>query len=492
MKILSINDSIIKIQPEKGHFLNQLIMFNKNVMGVVIKTSMDGTFVVVDDSTNITMSSKYEILKKDWIVQSSNSILGKIIDVFGNTLFENSNVKIKKDDFKYPEKLVESKSPDFSLRKKLDQPLRTGIFSIDSLFPIGKGQRELIIGDRKTGKTSIALSTIINQKKQNIKVVYVAIGQKQTTINWVYKTLEENGALDYTTIISADPTLKLSQYMAPYIGMAYAESFASNNEDVLIIFDDLTKHANILREISLNINKPGGREAYPSDLFYFHSKLLERAGKFDKSIGGGTITSLPIAEIVDGDFATILATNIISITDGQIITDTSLSDSNKFPAVNISLSVSRTGSAVQSKMMKGISKDILKIYTKYIEAKKYELISMEVSEDVKKIIKQGQTLISSFEQFGYEGRTENYMYLLAQIINWDIFVGTEKNFSIDEMINFMKNDKTGKIFMDKFSNNKSEFNIELFKAYFKSILGKENEYNAKRSPIEIRLGGKDA
>lgn len=483
MEILSIKDSIIKIKASKGHFLNQMVIFDNKIKGLVIKTTNSGTFVVVDDSHEISMTSKYKMLTDDWKVKASNKTMGTIIDIFGKTLHGKS---LSKDDTKYQFKLVESKSPSFALRKKLKTPMKTGIFSIDSLFPIGRGQRELIIGDRKTGKTGIALSTIINQKKENIKVIYVSIGQKQTSLNDTYKILDQHGALEYTTIIAAAPDLKLSQYIAPYIGMAMAESFAAQDEDVLIIFDDLSKHANILRELSLNINKPGGREAYPSDLFYSHSKLLERAGKFSKAIGGGSITALPIAEIIEGDFATLLATNIISITDGQIITDAVQAKSNKFPAVNISLSVSRTGSAVQSKLMKNVGKNILKIYTKYIEAKKYELISMEVSQSIKDSIKQGHSLLNAFEQQGYEGRSDKYMFLLAKIIEWNII--DPKGFNIDQLIEFTKNDKTGSILLSQFGKDLN-VDLDILKSYFKSINGQENEYDAKRSPKEIKQGG---
>lgn len=482
MKILSIKDSIITIAGQKGHFIGQIIVFDKKVIGNVIKTTTTKTFVIVDDSSKIKMTSKYTIKKEDWAVKADDSMMGKIIDVFGNTLY--IDVPETKSKKKFPIKSLDTKAPNFSLREKLETPLETGIFTIDSLIPIGRGQRELIIGDRKTGKTSIALSTIINQKDKGVRCIYVSIGQKQTSINNTYTILKENDALSYTTIIAASPELKLSQYLAPYLGMAYAESFAAKGEDVLIVFDDLSKHANIYRELSLNIDKPGGREAYPSDLFYSHSKLLERSGKFVDALGGGSITALPIAETIEGDFATLLATNIISITDGQIITDASIAKENIFPAINISLSVSRTGSAVQNKLMKQVGKNILKIYTRYMEAKKYELISMEVSKGVKSSIEQGKSLLNAFEQYGFSGRTDKQMYLMAKIVEWNI-ISSESEFDLSSLMKFALKDKTGSILMHEFEKNLN-FDNTILQSYFKSLTGQENELNAKKSALEVK------
>ena len=487
MKILSIKDSIIAIEKQKDLFINQIIIFDKKIKGVILKSTGKNAFVVVDDASNITLNSKVEVSDKVWAVKAKNSLLGKIIDVYENTIYDEFNSQ--DNDTKYKVRDIDTKAPMFVERVKLDKPLETGMFPIDSLIPIGRGQRELIIGDRKTGKTSIALSTIINQKNKKVKVIYVAIGQKYIDINSTYKILNENGALEYTTIITASPDKKLSQYLAPYVGMTYAESFAENNEDVLIVFDDLSKHANILRELSLNMNKSGGREAYPSDLFYSHSKLLERSGRFVSSLGGGSITALPIIETIDGDFATLLATNIISITDGQIITDIERAKEGLFPAINIGLSVSRTGSSVQNKLMKDVSKSILKIYTKYLEAIKYEVISLEVSDEVKQIINNGKALMTAFEQFGYKGKTPVEMYLMAKLLEWDIvtsiFSNNKNNITIDELIQFAVNDKTGKIILENFALDENA-SYEILKGYFRSLCGIENKYQAKRAARELR------
>ncbi len=380
-------------------------------------------------------------------------------------------------ELKYPSKVVDSKAPMFSEREQLSSPLKTGIFAIDTLIPIGLGQRELIIGDRKTGKTSIALSTIINQKNRDIKVIYVSLGQKQTSITNVYQILKDHDALEYTMIISAQPELKLSQYIAPYIAMAKAESIAAKNQDVLIVFDDLTKHANVYRELSLILERSGGREAYPADLFYLHSRLIERGGKFTKSIGGGSITVLPIIETVEGDFATLLATNVISITDGQIITDTQLSKRNIFPAINVSLSVSRTGSAVQTKIIKSISRQLSKIHTQYVDAKKYEMIALDVSKDIKQIIGRGNILVKTFEQNGYLGMSSKKMFLYGKIIESDLLLGQNKG--ITKLFKEQMKDETFigimKLFKDDF-----EYGSDMLSVYFKMLTGKPNKYNAKR------------
>lgn len=478
MKIYEIKDSIISIESKDSYFLNQIVEFDKGQLGIIVKTTKDKSYVIVDDSSEITTTSKYKVQSKEWTVSASNDELGKIIDVFGKQLFSIAKSKSKlKAEQKYSAKIIDSKAPSFSLRMPLNEPLKTGLFSTDVLIPIGKGQRELIIGDRKTGKTSIALSTIINQKGKGVKVIYVSIGQKQTSLSNVFKTLAEHGAMEYTTIISAQSDLKLSQYIAPYVAMAKAESFAEKNEDVLVVWDDLSKHANIYREISLNLNRSGGRDAYPADLFYLHSRLLERAGKFSKEIGGGTITALPIIETVEGDFATLLATNVISITDGQIMTDSHLAKQNIFPAINVGLSVSRTGSAVQTKQVKAISKSISKIYTQYIDAKKYEMISMEISNEVKEKILRGETLLKAFEQNGYVGMQDTAMFIYAKIIESSAILNMNK--SIKGFFTDNLNDKTLRGILEQISEDDSNA-IELLEIYFKQLDGEINKYNAKR------------
>ncbi|MCK5867025.1 MAG: ATP F0F1 synthase subunit alpha [Mycoplasmataceae bacterium] len=485
MKIISIKDSIIKIQGAKDHFINQVVEFSTGVKGVILKASKEASFVVVDSTDNINISTKYKMISKPLKASLYEGDLGKILNMNGNFIYPTDSKKGKL----IGESLIEKKAPMFYEREKLEDPLMTGIFSVDSLIPIGKGQRELIIGDRRTGKTSIALATIINQRKSNVTTIYLSIGQKQTSINNVYKVLDQHDSLKNTIILYAEPHLKLSQYLAPYIAMAYAEILQSKGEDVLLIIDDLSKHANIHRELSLNLDKPGGREAYPSDLFYAHSKLLERAGKFKEEIGGGTITCIPIIETVEGDFATLLATNVISITDGQIITDTNLATENKFPAINVGMSVSRTGSAVQSRELKSISKQVSLIYSKYLESSKYELISVEVSDEVRNNIEKGKALMHSFEQSGYEGRSPKEMILISKIIEWGALNG-QTEITPEELIKFTAKDLAGKKLLSDYYSKK-KYDSELIKSYFQSLLGVKNSYGGKRSPIEVKeLGAK--
>ena len=480
MKILSIKDSIIKIQSESGHHINQMVTFDEKYRGMILKTNENFSYVLVDESSNISINSKYKVTNEILKVSFDNSLLSKVSDAFGNILFEEPDSFIGKQE-KYPAKLVDSKAPMFYDREKLNAPLMTGIFSIDSLIPIGLGQRELIIGDRKTGKTSIALSAIVRNKASNLKTIYVSIGQKQNAINSAYSILKENKALDNVAIVVAQPEHKLSQYLAPYIAMAYAEGMQSKGEDVLVIFDDLSKHANMYREMSLNMDKSGGREAYPSDLFYAHSKLLERAGKFREDIGGGSITALPIIETVEGDFANLLATNVISITDGQIIMDSSLAKDGAYPAIDIGKSVSRTGSAVQSKVMKSVAREISAIYAQYIDASKYELISLETSDSVKNAISKGKALTNAFIQLGYEGRSPEEMLMLGRMIEWNI-IG-DQQVSLSELIAQSQKDKTGRIIIESFRKT-GNINKKIATAYFKSIIGADNDFKAKRSEIE--------
>lgn len=480
MKILSIKDSIIKIEGSANQHINQIVVFDKKYKGMLLKASMEFSYVLVDESENISMDSTYELTDEILEVSFDQNLYGKVSDVFGNVLFAE-DLEIEKEIKKYPKKLVDSKAPMFYEREKLNRPLETGIFSIDSLIPIGRGQRELIIGDRKTGKTSIALSTVVRNKNSDLRTIYVSIGQKQSSVNSVYKILKDHDAINDVAMVIAQPEHKLSQYLAPYVAMAYAESLQATGEDVLVIFDDLSKHANMYREMSLNMDKSGGREAYPSDLFYAHSKLLERAGKFINEIGGGTITALPIIETIEGDFANLLSTNVISITDGQIITDSSLAKDGKYPAVNIGKSVSRTGSAVQTSEMKSIARTISSIYAQYVDASKYELISLEISEEVKTAISKGRSLMDAFEQFGYEGKNTQQMLLLGKLIEWNI-VGN-LNISLSRLMDFAEKDKTGQALLSVFEKS-GNVSKSIMKAYFRSLLGLENEFDAKRPKAE--------
>ena len=325
------------------------------------------------------------------------------------------------------------------------------------MIPIGKGQRELIIGDRTTGKTSIALSTIINQRKKGVKCIYVAIGQKRNSVISFYNTLEENDALDNVIGIFANPDSSAQQYLSPTIGMAMAEALAYKGEDVLIVIDDLTKHANVYREISLSIGRNPGREAYPTDIFFQHSSLLERSGNFSKNFGSGSITCLPIVETVQGDLASLIPSNIISITDGQIFTDSDAFNKGLFPAINIQLSVSRTGSSIQSKEVREASKNLKSDHAMLSEIKKFADMSIDISESLIKKIEKWDGINNMLVQYGYLGYTRNMIILLIIMFKKGMLGKLKESPEFSNAFRWLcKNDKIAKNILKNISSNKNE------------------------------------
>ncbi|MCK5946002.1 MAG: F0F1 ATP synthase subunit alpha, partial [Mycoplasmataceae bacterium] len=335
---------------------------------------------------------------------------------------------------------------------------------VDTMIPIGKGQRELIIGDRNTGKTTIALNAIINQKDKKTKVIYVAIGQKRNSVIQSYNILKENDSMDDSIIIFANPDSSAEQFLAPNIGMAMAEAIAYKGYDVLIVFDDLTKHANVYREVSLSIGRNPGREAYPTDIFYQHSSLLERAGSFNKKYNNGTITALPIVETVQGDIASLIPSNVISITDGQIFTSHDMFNNGEYPAIDVQLSVSRTGSSVQSKMIKRISKSMKAEHAKLFEIKKFAEMSIDVSDDLSKKIEQWNGLNNILLQFGYVGYSKEMIVVLIEMFKAGAMgrLISPRDFSL-VIQNFMLEDEVGKIIASKINSGKIT-KVELKKA----------------------------
>lgn len=294
---------------------------------------------------------------------------------------------------------VEKVAPGVMTRKEVNQPLQTGIKAIDNMIPIGKGQRELIIGDRQTGKTTVAIDTILNQKEEDVYCVYVAIGQKESKIARIVKTLEEKGAMKYTTVINAPANSPaVTQYMAPYVGCAIGEWFMNNGKDALIIYDDLSKHAIAYREMSLLLRRPPGREAYPGDVFYLHSRLLERAARLNEENGGGSLTALPIIETQAGDVSAYIPTNVISITDGQIFLESQLFNSGVRPAINVGTSVSRVGGTAQTKIMKKVSGKLKLKLAQYRELEAFSQFGSDLDKETKKVLETGARLVESFKQ----------------------------------------------------------------------------------------------
>ena len=411
-KIKRITDTIVTIEGARKYKLWEPFLLAKDTYGtVMMATEKEAKLLVFGDAANVKVGKTVKPFKENLDIKVYNDYFGKIITPFGSILHPVLQDKPKGKALGSSKRI--NKGPSIMERVKLNEPLETGILAIDTMIPIGKGQRELIIGDRSTGKSSIALNTIINQKDKKTKVIYVAIGQKRNSVISFYNTLKDHGALDNTIVLFANPDSSPQQFYAPTVGMAMAEALAYKGEDVLIIFDDLTKHANVYREISLSIGRNPGREAYPTDIFYQHSSLLERAGKFGKNFGNGSITALPIVETVQEDIASLIPSNIISITDGQIFTNAEMFNKGLFPAIDVQLSVSRTGSSVQSPDMKELSAGLKQEHAMLSEIKKFADMSIDISQSLMKKVERWHGLNNLLIQFGYEGYTPEMMQVLT-------------------------------------------------------------------------------
>ena len=344
-------------------------------------------------------------------VPVGDALLGRVVNSLGQPI--DGKGPVQTDKFRKIERVASG----VITRKSVDTPLQTGIKAIDSMVPIGRGQRELIIGDRQTGKTAIAIDTIINQKGQNVKCIYVAIGQKASTVANIVKTLEEFGAMAYTTVVvSTASDLAPLQYIAPYSGCAIGEEWMENGEDVLVVYDDLSKHATAYRTLSLLLRRPPGREAYPGDVFYLHSRLLERAVRMSDEYGGGSLTALPIIETQAGDVSAYIPTNVISITDGQIYLETEMFNSGFRPAVNAGLSVSRVGGAAQIKAMKKIAAPIRTELAQYRELASFAQFGSELDADTKEKLAQGERIKEVLKQPQYQPMPVQYQVIIIYAV----------------------------------------------------------------------------
>lgn len=400
-RILSSNDGVIMIEGltdvKYGELLyisgdNYALALNleENIVGAILLSAVQSVSAGDIVYTTGTIIS----------VPAGDALIGRVVDPLGSPL--DGKGAIKTDKYRN----VEAPAPAIMDRAKVSQPLYTGITSIDSMIPIGKGQRELIIGDRQTGKTAIAIDTIINQKGKNVICIYVAIGQKSSSITKILSELESRGAMDYTIIVSAtagQPTPL--QYLAPYTGTAIAEEFMYNGRDVLIVYDDLSKHAVAYRTISLLLKRPSGREAYPGDVFYIHSRLLERSAKLSDELGGGSITALPIIETLAGDISAYIPTNVISITDGQIYLESELFNSGVRPAINVGLSVSRVGGAAQCGAMRKASSKLRLDLAHYREIKLFSRFGAELDASTKEVLDNGELLTECLKQDQYQPKS---------------------------------------------------------------------------------------
>ena len=392
--IISINDGIVNVYGLNNVMYGELVEFETGVKGIVQNIEYKTVGVVLLGSDQgLTEGGRVIRTKKKAGVGVGEKLLGRVVDALGAPI--DGGEDIEYDDF-YP---IEREAPPVCARKSVNVPLETGILTIDSMFPIGRGQRELIIGDRQTGKTSIAVDTILNQKGKDVICVYVAIGQKSSTIAKLVQNLKNHGAMDYTLVVASMASdIAPLQYICPYAGTAMAEYFMDKGKDVLIVYDDLSKHAVAYRAMSLLLKRSPGREAYPGDVFYLHSRLLERSSRVDDEHGGGSITALPIIETQAGDVSAYIPTNVISITDGQIFLETELFFSGIRPAVNVGLSVSRVGGAAQSKVMKKASAGLRMVLAQFREMEAFTQFSSELDSTTKELLDHGHRLIELLKQ----------------------------------------------------------------------------------------------
>jgi F-type H+/Na+-transporting ATPase subunit alpha len=400
-KVIEIGDGIAKISGIDDVMMSEMIEFENDkgdkVHGVALNLE-EGEVgaIILGEATKIKEGDKAKCLRKILSIPVGENMVGRVINPLGEPIDGKGAIETK--DI-YP---IEKVASGVISRASVNEPLQTGIKSIDSIIPIGRGQRELIIGDRQTGKTAIAIDTIINQKGQNVKCVYVAIGQKESKIAGIVEKLEKAGAMKYTTIVLASASNPASLlYIAPYSGSAIAEYFLDKGEDSLIIYDDLSKHAVSYREISLLLKRPPGREAYPGDVFYLHSRLLERSCKLNKDHGGGSITALPIIETQSGDVSAYIPTNVISITDGQIFLESNLFNQGQRPAINEGISVSRVGSNAQIKSMKKVAGKLKLEAAQYRELAAFAQFGSDLDDETKNKLERGKRLMEIFKQGQY-------------------------------------------------------------------------------------------
>ena len=392
--VKSVGDGIVFVDGLKSVMYGEIVIFESGVRGMVQELRPDDIGVILfGDDTDVTEGSRVLRTGKTAGIPVGDKFLGRVIDPLGNPI--DGEGPIKSDGYR----AVETAAPGIIERQSVDTPMNTGILSIDSMFPIGRGQRELIIGDRQTGKTAIALDTILNQKDNGVICIYVAIGQKASSVAQLVGTLKKKEAMDYTIVVAANASETAPiQYIAPYAGAAMAEYFMWKGKDVLIVYDDLSKHAIAYRALSLLLERSPGREAYPGDVFYLHSRLLERSARLSDEKGGGSITALPIVETQAGDVSAYIPTNIISITDGQIFLESDLFFAGQRPAVNVGLSVSRVGGAAQTKAMKKAAGSLRLDLAQYREMEIFTQFSSDLDDATKKQLVYGQGLMQLLRQ----------------------------------------------------------------------------------------------
>lgn len=436
--VMTVGDGVTLIHGLDDAILGELLLFPGQVYGMVMNLEEDAVgAVLLGDEGTIKEGDEVKRTGRIIEVPVGDGLLGRVVNPLGQPIDGQGEIVYQHT------RPIEKIAPGVMTRKSVDQPLQTGITCIDAIIPIGRGQRELIIGDRQTGKTAIAIDTILNQKGQNIYCIYVAIGQKNSTVAQIVEKLRQGGAMEYTTVVSAGASeLAPVQYIAPYAGCAMAEEWLEEGKDVLIVYDDLSKHAVAYRTVSLLLKRPPGREAYPGDVFYLHSRLLERACRLNEEHGGGSITALPIIETQAGDISAYIPTNVISITDGQIFLQQDLFNSGIRPAIDTGLSVSRVGSSAQIKAMKQVSSSLKLELAQYTEMQAFAQFGSDLDAATKATLEHGQRVREVLKQAQYSPRSvaKQVVTLFALKYGYTKQIAVTKvNMFMDELYQFIQN-----------------------------------------------------
>ncbi|AUM62306.1 F0F1 ATP synthase subunit alpha [Spiroplasma monobiae] len=458
--VASIGDGVALLFGLDDVMMGELLIFSKDIYGMALNLEEGAVgAVIIGDDSKIRQGDKVTRTGKVVETPVGDQLLGRVLNGIGMPI--DGNGPLNNEKFSPVEKMASG----VMSRKSVNEPMETGVLAIDSIIPIGKGQRELIIGDRQTGKTAIAIDAIINQQGKNVKCVYVAIGQKESTVAQVVEKLKQAGAMEYTTVISASASESSPmQYISPYTGVSIAEEWMSKGDDVLIVYDDLSKHAIAYRTLALLLRRPPGREAYPGDVFYLHSRLLERAARVNENFGGGSITALPIIETQAGDISAYIPTNVISITDGQIFLSEQLFNSGIRPAVDTGLSVSRVGSSAQIKAVKQVAGTLKLELAQYYELQSFAKFGSDLDETTKETLSHGQKIVELLKQRQYKpiSQIDQSIILLAikeRIIKW-LPLNEMVNFK-EEIINHFENDKDAKA-LRKLLTTEKEFSDKLY------------------------------
>lgn len=412
--VLQVGDGIARVHGLKDAMSGELLEFPNGIYGIALNLDEDSIgAVLMGPDDGIKEGAPVKLTGKMAQVPVGDAMLGRVVNALGQPI--DGKGIIAADNYRH----IESPAPSVIQRQAVSRPLQTGIKAIDAMIPIGKGQRELIIGDRQTGKTAICIDTILNQKDKDVYCIYVAIGQKASTVARIIKVLQENGAMDYTTVVVSTASDSASlQYIAPYAGCAIGEEWMYKGKDVLIVYDDLSKHAVAYRTLSLLLRRPPGREAYPGDVFYLHSRLLERAASLSEEYGGGSLTALPIIETQEGDISAYISTNVISITDGQIYLESELFNDGIRPAINPGFSVSRVGGSAQIKAIKTLAGPLRIEYAQYKELAAFAQFGSDLSKDTLERLQQGERIVEVLKQPQYKPMpVEKQVLILYVLVN---------------------------------------------------------------------------